>query len=91
MSYAAMPCVSNFRTPHDMPDPEEKLNEQVEEEMKTLTVDRYSDALFVAGSEYKTAEINVGILNGTHTVEDLRESVKADLKTLIKMEIKERS
>lgn len=88
---SALPCVSDFRTPWDFPDTEARLDELAQEEMKTLTVDRYSDALFVAGSEYKTAEINVGILKGTHTVEDLRESVKADLKTLIKMEIKERS
>lgn len=91
MSYAAVACVSDFKTPHDLPDPDAKLDELANEEMKTLTVDRYSDALFVAGSEYKTAEINVGILKGTHTVEDLRESVTADLKTLIKLEIKERS
>jgi hypothetical protein len=59
--------------------------------VKNLTVDRYSDALFVAGSEYKTASLVVGLLNGENTVEDLRESVSEDMKTLIKQEMKERS
>lgn len=91
MSYAAVACVSDFKTPHDFPDPEAKLDEQAQEEMKNLTVDRYSDALFVAGSEYKTASLVVGLLTGKNTISDLRDSVTADVKTLIKLEIKERS
>jgi hypothetical protein len=91
MNYALVPCVSNFRTPYDLPDTDTHIDEQAREEMKNLTVDRYSDALFVAGSEYKTASLVVGLLNGENTVEDLRESVSEDMKTLIKQEMKERS
>ncbi len=97
MSYASVPCVSDFKTPFDKPIPDDSgIIAEVERRMENLNADTLQDAIGNRGSENKTFQLLASAVGGKgdwdkQKLSALYMSIYDDMYALVEQEMKERS